>query len=48
MRDEHCTSTWLLEAIIERAGSTIEQAYHSEDGIFARYLLRTTADDQEG
>jgi ubiquinone/menaquinone biosynthesis C-methylase UbiE len=45
VRDEHSTFTWLLEAMIERAGFAIEQAHHSEDGIFARYLLRATADD---
>lgn len=45
VRDEHSTFTWLLEVMIERAGFTIEQADHSEDGIFARYLLRATADE---
>jgi len=40
VRDEHSTFTWLLERMIERAGFSIENASHSEDGIFARYLLR--------
>jgi SAM-dependent methyltransferase len=40
VRDEHSTFTWLLEPMIHRAGFTIEDAHHSEDGIFARYLLR--------
>ena len=42
VRDEHSTFTWLLEPMIERAGFTIEEALHSQDGIFARYLLRAT------
>jgi hypothetical protein len=44
-RGEHSTFTWLLEPMIERAGFTIEEALHSEDGIFARYLIRATAND---
>lgn len=44
VRDEHSTFTWLLEPMIQRSGFTIEQALHSEDGIFARYLLRATAE----
>lgn len=40
VRDEHSTSTWLLEPMITRAGFAIEVAEHSEDGIFAKYLLR--------
>jgi len=40
VRDEHSTFTWLLEPMIEHAGFSIENASHSEDGIFARYLLR--------
>lgn len=40
VRDEHSTFTWLLEPIVERAGFGIEEAAHSDDGIFARYLLR--------
>lgn len=40
VRDEHSTFTWLLEPMIRRAGFDIEEALHSEDGIFAQYLLR--------
>jgi len=40
VRDEHSTFTWLLEPMIRRAGFEIEQALHSDDGIFARYLLQ--------
>lgn len=40
VREEHSTFTWLLEPMIRRAGFEIEQALHSEDGIFAQYLLR--------
>jgi ubiquinone/menaquinone biosynthesis C-methylase UbiE len=40
VRDEHSTFAWLLEPMIVRAGFTIEEALHSEDGIFARYVLR--------
>lgn len=40
VRDEHSTFTWLLEPMIHRAGFTIEEALHSTDGVFARYLLR--------
>jgi hypothetical protein len=40
VRDEHSTFSWLLEAMIRRGGFEIERAEHSEDGIFARYLLR--------
>jgi hypothetical protein len=43
VRDEHSTFTWLLEPMIRRAGFTIEDAQYSEDGIFARYLLRAAA-----
>lgn len=39
-RDEHSTFTWLLEPMIRPAGFDIEDAEHSEDGIFARYVLR--------
>lgn len=44
VREEHSTFTWLLEPMIHRAGFTIEDAEHSDDGIFARYLLRAGAD----
>jgi len=40
VRDEHSTFTWLLEVMIDRAGLRIEDAAYSEDGIFARYILR--------
>ena len=40
VRDEHSTFTWLLEPMIQRAGFTVDEAVHSADGIFARYLLR--------
>ena len=43
VRDEHSTFTWLLEPMIHRSGFEIEEAQHSDDGIFARYLLRATA-----
>ena len=42
VREEHSTFAWLLEAMIGRAGFTVEEAEHSDDGIFARYLLRAT------
>jgi ubiquinone/menaquinone biosynthesis C-methylase UbiE len=40
VRDEHSTFTWLLEPMIERSGFTIEDAVHSDDGIFAKYVAR--------
>jgi ubiquinone/menaquinone biosynthesis C-methylase UbiE len=40
VRDEHSTFTWLLEPMIRRAGFVVDEAVHSADGIFARYLLR--------
>jgi hypothetical protein len=40
VRDEHSTFTWLLEPMIHRAGFTIDDAQHSADGIFTRYVLR--------
>jgi ubiquinone/menaquinone biosynthesis C-methylase UbiE len=45
VRDEHSTFTWLLEPMIRRAGFEIEDAHHSDDGIFARYLLRAAGTD---
>jgi hypothetical protein len=42
VRDEHSTFTWLLEPMTQRARFSIEVASHSEDGIFARYLLKRT------
>lgn len=40
VRDEHSTFTWLLEPMLERSGFEIEQAVYSDDGIFAKYVLR--------
>lgn len=40
VRDEHSTSTWLLEPMLARAGFTVEEHQHSADGVFARYLAR--------
>jgi len=40
VRDEHSTFTWLLEPMMRRAGFAIERAEHTEDGIFASYVLR--------
>jgi len=43
VRDEHSTYTWLLEAMMQRTGFTIEDAEYSDDGIFAKYVLRSTS-----
>ncbi|SDD68187.1 class I SAM-dependent methyltransferase [Auraticoccus monumenti] len=40
VREEHSTYTWVLEGLAERAGFRVEQALHSADGIFARYVFR--------
>ncbi len=40
VRDEHSTFTWILEPMMERAGFAIEAAERSDDGIFAKYVLR--------
>lgn len=40
IRDEHSTYTWLLEPMIERAGFTIEEAEHSDDGFRSTYIAR--------
>lgn len=40
VRDEHSTFTWILEPMIERCGFDIVAAERSDDGIFAKYLLR--------
>jgi hypothetical protein len=40
IRDEHSTFSWLLEAMIQRAGFEILRAEHSADGVDAKYLLR--------
>ena len=44
VRDEHSTYSWVFEALAERAGFHVEQAEHSDDGIFARYVLRRPAE----
>lgn len=41
VRDEHSTFTWLLEAMIERAGFEVVESGRSEDGFDATYLLRS-------
>ena len=43
VRDEHSTFTWLLEAMFERTGFTIESADYSDDCFDAKYLLRATS-----
>ena len=43
VRDEHSTYTWLLEPMIQRSGFAIEEAAFSDDGIFAKYVLRRSA-----
>jgi ubiquinone/menaquinone biosynthesis C-methylase UbiE len=43
VRDEHSTYAWVFEALVQRAGFVVEQAEHSDDGIFAKYLLRRPA-----
>jgi SAM-dependent methyltransferase len=40
VRDEHSTFSWILEPMIQRCGFEIAQAEHSDDGVFAKYLLR--------
>ena len=40
IRDEHSTFTWLLEPMFHRASFDIADAVHSDDGIFAQYVLR--------
>lgn len=40
VRDEHSTFSWVLEPMMVRSGFEIAQAARSEDGIFAKYLLR--------
>jgi ubiquinone/menaquinone biosynthesis C-methylase UbiE len=40
VRDENSTFAWLLEPMFARCGFEIAEAEHSEDGIFAKYLLR--------
>jgi ubiquinone/menaquinone biosynthesis C-methylase UbiE len=40
VRDEHSTFSWLLEAMIRWSGFDIVAAEYSDDGIFAKYVLR--------
>jgi SAM-dependent methyltransferase len=40
VRDEYSTFSWLLEPMIQRSGFEIEDAVYSEDGIFAKYVIR--------
>jgi len=40
VRDEHSTFTWLLEPMMERSGFEITDAERSDDGIWAKYMLR--------
>ena len=40
VRDEHSTFSWLLEPMVERAGFHVEDAAYSDDGVFAKYVLR--------
>lgn len=40
VRDENSTFSWLLEPMLERTGFYIEDASYSDDGVFAKYVLR--------
>lgn len=40
VRDEHSTFAWLLEPMFARSGLTIDTAEFTDDGIFAKYVLR--------
>jgi ubiquinone/menaquinone biosynthesis C-methylase UbiE len=40
VRDEHSTFTWVLEPMFAHCGFEIIEAQHTDDGIFAKYLLR--------
>ncbi len=40
VKDEHSTFTWLLESMFERTGFDVEDASYSDDGVFAKYVLR--------
>ncbi|MGH2838259.1 MAG: class I SAM-dependent methyltransferase [Thermoleophilaceae bacterium] len=42
VREGHSTFTWLLEAVFDRTGFTIESADYSDAGFDAKYLLRAT------
>jgi SAM-dependent methyltransferase len=41
VRDEHSTFTWLLEPMFGRSGFEVVDSERSDDGIWAKYLLRT-------
>lgn len=43
VREEHSTFSWLLEAMLERTGFSVESVDYSDDGFDARYLLRAKA-----
>jgi ubiquinone/menaquinone biosynthesis C-methylase UbiE len=43
VRDEYSTFAWLLEAMFEHTGFTVEAADYSDDGFDARYMLRVTS-----
>jgi SAM-dependent methyltransferase len=43
VRDENSTFTWLLEAMFERTGFSIEAVDYSDDGFGARYVLRAAS-----
>ena len=43
VRDEHSTFSWLLEAMLQRTGFSVESVDYSDDGFDAKYLLRATA-----
>ncbi len=42
VREENSTYSWLLEPMIQRCGFRIEETVYSEDGMSARYVLRST------
>jgi hypothetical protein len=42
LRVEHSTFSWLLEPMMRHCGFELEVAEYSEDGIFAKYVLRRT------
>ncbi len=41
VREENSTYSWLLEPMIQRCGFRIEETVYSEDGMSARYILRS-------
>ncbi|HYJ70369.1 MAG TPA: class I SAM-dependent methyltransferase [Nocardioidaceae bacterium] len=40
VRDEYSTFSWLIEPMMARCGFAIEDAEYSDDGVFAKYMLR--------